>query len=120
MNQKLTCAKKKFEKSCLFAYRVYCDMELKHNVLVKQYCNGEMILCSKAHDHHGYHCKPSNENHSTFDYDVKKTCGLQDHGCIMAPDYYPDGSQYMFPTPIHSCLDSVNEEDVCLLLSLRH
>ena len=67
MNQKLTCAKKKFEKSCLLAYRVYCDMELKHNLLVKQYCNDEMILCSKAHDQHGYHCKPSNENHSTFD-----------------------------------------------------
>jgi len=23
----------------------------------------------------------------------------------MAPDYYPDGSQYMFPTPILCCLD---------------
>ncbi len=68
MNQKLTCAKKNFEKSCLLAYRVYCDMELKHNLLVKQYCNDEMILCSKAHDHHGYHCKPSNENHSTILY----------------------------------------------------
>ena len=72
MNQKLTCAKNFFEKSCLLAYRVYCDMELKHNLLVKQYCNDEMILCSKAHDHHGYHCKPSNENHSTFDYNVNK------------------------------------------------
>ena len=128
MNQKLTCAKKKFEKSCLHAYREYCNMELKHNLLVKQYCNDEMILCSKAHDQHGYHhCKPSNENHSTFDYDVKQTCetkivfdGLEDLRCIMAPDYYPDGSQYMFPTPILSCLDSVNEEDVRLLLSLRH
>jgi hypothetical protein len=127
MNQKLMCAKKIFEKSCLLAYRVYCDMELKHNLLVKQYCNDEMILCSKAHDHHGYHCKPSNENHSTFEYDVKKTCetnivfdGLQDLRCIMAPDYYPDGSHYIFPTPILSCLDSVNEEDVRLLLSLRH
>jgi len=48
MNQKLMCAKKKYEKSCLLAYRVYCDMELKHNLLVKQYCNDEMILCSKA------------------------------------------------------------------------
>jgi hypothetical protein len=38
----------------------------------------------------------------------------------MAPDYYPDGSQYIVPTPILSCLDSVNEEDVHLLLSLRH
>lgn len=128
MNQKLTCAKKKFEKSCLLAYREFCDMELKHNLLVKQYCNDEMILCSKLHDQLGCHnCKPSNENHSTFDYDVKKTCetnivfdGLQDLRCIMAPDYYPDGSQYMFPTPILSCLDSVNEEDVRLLLSLRH
>ena len=86
MNQKLTCAKKKFEKSCVLAYREYCDM----------------IYCSKAHDQHGYHCKPSNENHSTFDYDVKKTCetnivfdGLQDEG-IMAPDYYPDRLQYIF------------------------
>ena len=128
MNQKLTCAKKKFEKSCLLAYREFCGMELKRNLLVKQYCNDEMILCSKLHDQPGCHnCKPSNENHSTFDYDVKKTCetnivfdGLQDLRCIMAPDYYPDGSQYMFPTPILSCLDSVNEEDVCLLLSLRH
>jgi hypothetical protein len=127
VNQKLACAKKKFEKSCLLAYKVYCDMELKDNRLVKQYCNDEMILCSKAHDHHGYHCKPSNENHSTFDYNVKKTCetnilfnGLQDLRCIMAPDYYPDGSQYIFPTPILSCLDSVNEEDVRLLLSLCH
>ena len=75
MNQKLMCAKKFFEKSCLLAYRVYCDMELKHNLLVKQYCNDEMILCSKLHDQLGCHnCKPSNENHSTFDYDVKKTC----------------------------------------------
>ncbi len=128
MNQKLTCAKKKFEKSCLLAYREFCGMELKRNLLVKQYCNDEMILCSKLHDQLGCHnCKPSNENHSTFDYDVKKTCEtnivfdrLQDLRCIMAPDYYPDGSQYMFPTPILSCLDSVNEEDVCLLLSLRH
>lgn len=127
MNQKLTCAKKKFEKSCLLAYREFCGMELKRNLLVKQYCNDEMILCSKLHDQLGCHnCKPSNENHSTFDYDVKKTCetnivfdGLQDLRCIMAPDYYPDGSQYMFPTPILSC-DSVNEEDVRLLLSLRH
>jgi len=102
-------------------------MELKHNLLVKQYCNDEMIICSKAHDHHGYHCKPSNENHSTFDYDVKKVCetnivfdGLQDLGCIMALDYYPNGSQYVFPTPIHSCLDSANNEGVGLLLSLRH
>jgi len=130
MNQKLTCAKKKFEKSCLLAYREFCDMELKHNLLVKQYCNDEMILCSKLHDQLGCHnCKPSNENHSTFDYDVKKTCetnivfdGLQDLRCIMAPDYYPDGSQYMFPTPILSCLDSVsvNKKDALLLLSLRH
>jgi len=36
MNQKLTCAKKKFEKSCLLAYREFCYMELKHNLLVKQ------------------------------------------------------------------------------------
>jgi len=56
MNQKLACAKKFFEKSCLLAYKVYCDMELKHNLLVKQYCNDEMILCSKVHDHHD--CKP--------------------------------------------------------------
>jgi hypothetical protein len=105
MNQKLTCAKNFFEKSCLLACRVYCDMELKHNLLVKQYCYNEMILCSKAHDNHGYHWKHSNENHSTFDYDVKKTCetnlvfdGLQDLRCIMAPDYYPDGSHYIFPT----------------------
>jgi hypothetical protein len=128
MNQKLACAKKKIEKSCLLAYKVYCDMELKHNLLVMQCCNDEMILCSKAYDHHCYPCKPSNENHSTFDYDDKKTCetnivfdGLQDLRCIMAPDYYPDRLQYIFPTPpIESCFDSVNIEGVRLLLSLCH
>ena len=127
MNQKLTCAKKKFEKSCLLAYREFCDMELEHNLLVMQCCNDEMVLCSKAYDHHCYPCcKPSNEK-STSDFNDKKTCetnivfdGLQDEG-IMAPDYYPDGLQYIFPTPsIESCLDSVNIECVRLLLSLRH
>ena len=128
MNQKLACAKKKFEKSCLLAYKVYCDMELEHNLLVMQCCNDEMVLCSKAYDHHCYPCcKPSNEKHSTSDFNDKKPCetnivfdGLQDKG-IMAPDYYPDGLQYIFPTPsIESCLDSVNIECVRLLLSLRH
>jgi len=122
MNQKLTCAKKKFEKSCLLAYKVYCDMELKDHILVKQYCKDEMILCYKAYDHHSYHCKSSITKHSTFDYDVKKTCetnidfdGLQD-----LQDYYTDGSQDIFPIPTHCCLDSANKEGVCLLLSLRH
>ncbi len=72
MNQKLTCAKTKFEKSCLLSYKVYCDMELNHNILVKQYCNDE-TMCNKVHDHHGYHCKLSNTaKHSTFDYDIKR------------------------------------------------
>jgi hypothetical protein len=66
MNQKLMCEKKNV-KSCLLAYVVYCDMELNHNILVKQYCDDE-TMCNKVHDHHGYHCKPSNTTKpSTFD-----------------------------------------------------
>jgi hypothetical protein len=90
------CGKRKFQRheypqyrKLIYPIKRYCDMELKHNLLVKQYCNDEMILCSKAYDHQGYHCKPSNENHSTFEYDVKKTCetnivfdGLHDLRCI--------------------------------------
>jgi hypothetical protein len=40
--------------------------------------------------------------------------GLQDLRCInhMAPDYYPDGLQNIFPIPIHSCIDSANKESV--------
>ncbi len=64
MNQKLACAKKFFEKSCLLAYKVYCDMELKqHNNLVTQYCDDE--IGNKV---------PSNTKHSTNDYDFKKAC----------------------------------------------
>jgi hypothetical protein len=50
--------------------------------------------------------------------------GLQDLQCInhmdMAPDYYPDGLQDIFPIPIHSCIDSANKEGVHLLLLLCH
>jgi hypothetical protein len=112
--------KEKIEKSCLLAYKVYCDMELKqHNYLVTQYCDDE--IGNKV---------PSNTKHSTNDYDVKKACktnlfldGLQeDLRCInhMGPDYYPDGLKDICPIPIHSCIDSVDEEGAHLLLSLCH
>ncbi len=66
MNQKLTCAQKKIEKSCLLAYKVYCDMELKqHNNLVTQYCDDE--IGNKG---------PSNTKHSINDYDFKKACKI--------------------------------------------
>jgi hypothetical protein len=129
MNQKLKCANFIFEKSCSLVYKVYCDMELNHNILVKQYCDDEM-MCNKVHDDHSYHCKPSNTaKHSTFNYDIKRGCktnivfnGLQDLWCInhMTPDYYPDGSQDIFPIPIPSYIDSANKEGVQLLLSLFH
>jgi len=34
MNQKLACAKNKIEKICYLAYKVYREMELRHNLLV--------------------------------------------------------------------------------------
>ncbi len=62
MNQKLMCAKKKIEKSCLLAYKLYCDMELRqHNNLVMQYCDDE--IGNKV---------PFNTKNPTNDYDFKK------------------------------------------------
>jgi hypothetical protein len=114
------CAKKKCEKRCLLAYKVYCDMELKqHNNRVTQYCDDK--IGNKV---------PSNTKHSTNDYDFKKAFktnlfldGLQeDLWCInyMGPDYYPDWSKDICPIPIRSCIDSVDEEGADLLLSLCH